>query len=88
MSACRKGEPNLTVDMFRAWVSNSYQIDIAIDTVRRWLHHLDFNQCDHQKGVYFDGHERDDVTAYRQQFLDRLSTLMKRRLHQHVQCLL
>ena len=56
-NAYRKGEPNLTADMFRAWVSGSYKVDICVDTARTWLHHLGFHQCDHQKGVYFDGHE-------------------------------
>ena len=31
-------------------------------------------QCDHQKGIYF-GHEREYVATYRQEFLDRLSSL-------------
>ena len=30
---------------------------------------MGFNQCDHQKGVYFDGHEHDDVIAYCQDLL-------------------
>ena len=74
-NAYRKGEPNLTADMFRAWVSETYQVDVCVDTARMWLHHLGFDQCDHQKGVYFDGHEREDVVAYRQDFLDQLTSL-------------
>ena len=74
-NAYRKGEPNLTADMFRAWVSESYKVDVCVNTARRWLHQLGFHQCDHQKGVYFDGHERDDVVTYRQEFLDRLESL-------------
>ena len=33
------------------------------------------SQKGHHKGVYFDGHERDDVVESRQQFLDRLVVL-------------
>ncbi len=35
----------------------------------------------HQKGVYFDGHERDDVVAYRKQFLDKLTELDSRSVY-------
>ena len=52
-NAYRKGEPNLTADMFRAWVSESYKVDVCVDTARTWLHHLGFYQCDHQKGSLF-----------------------------------
>ena len=46
-----------------------------ISVARTWLHHLGFHPCDHQKGVYFDGHEREDVVTYRQKFLDQLGSL-------------
>jgi len=39
--------------------------DIVDDTAHRWLHKLGFNQKRYGKGVYFDGHERDDVGAER-----------------------
>ena len=74
-NAYRKGEPNLTTEMFHRWVNNNYGVSIAAETARRWLHHLGFSMCDHQKGVYFDGHERDDVVRYRTDFLDKLSKL-------------
>ena len=51
-NAYRKGEPNLTADMFRAWVSETYQVDVCVDTARTWLHHLGFHQCHHQKGAW------------------------------------
>ena len=31
-----------------------------------------FNMCNHQKGVFFDGREREDVTSYRKEFLKKL----------------
>ena len=58
-------------------MNESYEVEVSVNTARRWLHHLGFHQCDYQKGVYFDGHERDDVVTYRQEFLDRLASLDK-----------
>ena len=72
-NAYRKGEPNLTSEMFCRWVNDNYGVNISCMTARRWLHYLGFNMCDHQKGVYFDGHEREDVIAYRKDLLDKLS---------------
>ena len=45
---------------------------ICCETARVWLHHLGFNMSDHQKGVFFDGHDREDVIAYRRDLLDQL----------------
>ena len=36
---------------------------------RRWLHKLGYAVTDVKKGVYVDGHEREDVVEYRKQFL-------------------
>lgn len=44
-------------------------------TARRWLHQLGYNWRDVQKGVFIDGHERPDVTEYRDQFLSEMETL-------------
>ncbi len=70
--------PNLKVEMFRCWIENEHKRKISKETVRKWLHILGFTQVNHQKGVYFDGHERDDVVAYRQLFVDQLSELDRR----------
>ena len=51
-NAYRKGEPNLTTEMFCRWVNDNYSVNITSETARRWLHHLGFNMCDHQKGVF------------------------------------
>ncbi|KZT23214.1 hypothetical protein NEOLEDRAFT_1069814, partial [Neolentinus lepideus HHB14362 ss-1] len=37
---------------------------------RRWLHKLGYGLHEAKKGLYVDGHERDDVVQYRKQFLD------------------
>ena len=63
--ACIKGQPNLTSRDFAEWVKANWGHDIVDDTAHRWLHKLGFNQKRYGKGVYFDGHERDDVVAER-----------------------
>ena len=74
-NAYRKGEPNLTTDRFCKWVNDSFGVVIGLETGRQWLHHLGFSIYNHQKGVFFDGHERDDVTAYRVELLEKLAKL-------------
>ena len=74
-TAYGKGEPNLTTQMFCQWVKENFNVDICVETARRWLHHLGFDICNHQKGVFFDGHEREDVVAYRSEFLEKLAKL-------------
>ena len=48
--AYRKGELNLTTDMFCKY---SFIVVISLETARQWLHHFGFNMCNHQKGVFF-----------------------------------
>jgi hypothetical protein len=40
---------------------------ISLSTARRWLHSEGFRYLSHKKGLYFDGHDRPDVVAYRQE---------------------
>jgi hypothetical protein len=40
---------------------------VSLSTARRWLHHEGFQYIGHKKGLYFDGHDRPDVVAYRQE---------------------
>ena len=77
-NACKKGEPNLTAEHFCKWINRTYDCLVSSETARRWLHILGFKQINHQKGVYFDGHEREDVVEYRQKFTDRLHDLNRR----------
>lgn len=39
---------------------------VSLSTARRWLHSEGFRYIGHKKGLYFDGHDRPDVVAYRQ----------------------
>ena len=73
--AYKKGDPNLTVAAFREWIGTAYQTKVHEETARRWLAILGFSRVHHQKGVYFDGHDRDDVVQYRKDFLAKLERL-------------
>ncbi len=74
-NANKKGEPNLTAEMFQQWVCDKYRTKICKETARVWLHKLGFDQRCHSKGVYFDGHDREDVVAHRKQFVSQLADL-------------
>ena len=63
--------------MFADWIHSTYDTRIHDATARRWLAELGFSRTHHQKGVYFDGHDRDDVVLYRNQFLQKLDELDK-----------
>ena len=41
---------------------------------------LGFSRVQHQKGVYFDGHDREDVVLYRNIFLTTMEDLDKKSL--------
>ena len=43
-----------------------------MQTARLWQHELGFEVLDKKKGVYIDGHERDDVIQHRHKFLRQL----------------
>jgi len=39
---------------------------ITLQTARNWLHHYGWKYMQHKKALYYDGHDRPDVVAYRQ----------------------
>jgi hypothetical protein len=41
--------------------------DISLATAKRWMKKLGYRWVKKHRGLYFDGHERDDVVNYRQQ---------------------
>ncbi len=77
-NACKTGEPNMTVKQFHEWVMAKFQVKICEETARFWLHHIGFSQKNHQKGVYFDGHDRQDVSDYREKFVKQMEELDKK----------
>lgn len=51
---------------------------IHVRTARRWLHKLSWRYQQKKKGMYIDGHERDDVVQYRKGFVERWKEYEKR----------
>ena len=70
-----KGKPNMTATVFCKWVNNDllpnstlepgYPRNISLETARRWFHQLCFEFIAPRKGIFVDGHERDDVVEHR-----------------------
>jgi hypothetical protein len=58
--------PGLGLDLGKATISEC--------TAQAWLHKLGYALTEAQKGKYVDGHERDDVIAYRKELLHELAT--------------
>lgn len=83
--AFRKGKPNMTAADFCEFVNSTllpshclppyFPRSISVRTAIRWLHHLGFRPMSHKKGVYIDGHEREDVVKYRGEYLKKLEDL-------------
>ena len=81
-NSCVMGQPNLTVSSFCVWVNedllpnsfleHGFPRNISVETARKWLHHLGFEVLSAGKGMYFDGHEREDVVKEHCTFLRRL----------------
>jgi len=51
---------------------------IHVCTARRWLHKLSWRYMQKKKGMYIDGHEREDVVEYRKKFVERWKEYEKR----------
>ena len=45
---------------------------IRVEMGQKWLHELGFEVLNKKKGVYIDGHEREDVVEHRKKFLRQL----------------
>lgn len=73
-----KGEPNLTALQFRELIEATFGVSVCNTTATVWLHHLGFSQKNHMKGVFFDGHDEEDVVEYRADFFKRLTELDKK----------
>jgi len=75
----RKERQQLTAKSFRNWInSNIPGIQISESTGQRWLHHLGFNYKNVSNGIYVDGHEREDVVAYRKYFVSLMMGFKER----------
>ena len=75
----------MTAQSFCDWVNNDllpsshlaphFPRSIRLRTAIRWFHNLGFKPVSHKKGVYIDGHERDDVVQHRKCLLKTLHNL-------------
>jgi len=84
-NAAVKGRPNLTAADFCVWVNESllpnstlepgFPCKICLETARKWLHHLGFEVLSAKKGIFIDGHERDDVVESRKLFLRKMTKI-------------
>ena len=59
------------------WVKEK-DVEVCTSTASLWLHEMGFAHKQFSKGVYFDGHERDDVVADRRLYLDTLASYESR----------
>lgn len=51
---------------------------ISIRTAQRWLHRMGWRYGRKRNGMYVDGHEREDVVEYREEFIKRWKVYDKR----------
>ena len=51
---------------------------ISIRTAERWLHILGYKYKGYRKGIYYDGHEWEDVVTYQKEFLEVMKELEQR----------
>ena len=49
-----------------------YPRKVSVETARKWLHELGFEVLTAKKGIFIDGHERDDVIACRNEFIRKM----------------
>lgn len=75
----RKFRQVVADDILPGWGSHLGKYNICERTARRWLKRCSFEPKPTKKGVYEDGHEREDVMEYREQvFLPRMEELERR----------
>ena len=78
----RSNATNMTAAMFSTWMNSELlpnselppgcPLQISERTAVKWLNDIGFHPQTHKKGIYIDGHERDDVVDYRKLFLRKL----------------
>ena len=67
------------------FLKNHGLTNVSITTIWRWLHRLGFSYDARKKSFYVDGHEREDVVAYRREFCKRYLTVYEPRCLRWVQ---
>lgn len=54
--------------LLNATLEPGFPWSIALESGRKWMHTLGFEFFHAKKGTFVNGHERDDVVAYRMVF--------------------
>jgi len=68
----------ITPHILQRHVNNVFLPALGIERSICWLKALGWIYSHVKKGIYLDGHERDDVVEYRKVFLDRMESLERR----------
>ena len=55
-----KGAPNITLFDFVRWVAEEWNVEVSSETACCLLHLMGFSYRQFSKGIYFDGHEREE----------------------------
>ena len=85
-NASVKGKANMTVRNFQEYLNSTllpgldappdFPRTVSEATARRFLHSMGFKRIETgKKGVYVDGHEREDVRKYRAEYVKRIRSL-------------
>ncbi|RQM19376.1 hypothetical protein B5M09_013890, partial [Aphanomyces astaci] len=59
-------------------LTGALEANLSESTARRWMQHIGYRYGLWKKNVYTDGHEREDVTAYRERFCKLFLSLAER----------
>ncbi|GES73102.1 hypothetical protein RCL_jg2158.t1 [Rhizophagus clarus] len=74
------GDFNTTPTSFKKFIENELfpnigitkEKSIALITATRWFNVLGYSFQQYRRGIYYDGHERDDVLQYQKEFLEKM----------------
>ena len=58
-------------------------VEVCASTASGWLHNMGFSYRQFSKGLYFDGHERDDVVKERTSYLETIELYRHRMYVSH-----
>lgn len=83
LSFIRKNGNKVTPREYKKFINKdllsgiAHNKSISYQTARIWLHKLGLKPQSHKKGIYYDGHEREDVIRYREKFLEEMQIYEK-----------
>ena len=76
-----KDKPNLTLQNFVSWVKEKKSVEVCASTASGWLHNMGFSYRQFSKGLYFDGHERNNVVKKRTSYLEMTDEIYCHRMY-------